>query len=286
MQSREFSANTRKAYTRELKKFLAWTNKPLEEMTARDLDNYKDYLRKTPSTTTGTKLKAATINRILATLKSFYQWLTATDSISKDPTRALETLKTDPFSSQEFTPTEVEALHWALTQRGETEIRDRALLSVLEHGLRGSEVMALNIGDYDGTRLLIRQAKYDSVGTVPLAETARQNLDSYLDWRSYHGFSISPNEPLFISIAKYSKGERLQYSRIYGVVAELGAIAGVENCHPHRFRHTFATNLVMNGMSSQVARTLTRHRSESSFARYTNRALYKEAEKQFFERFS
>jgi integrase/recombinase XerD len=43
-----------------------------------------------------------------------------------------------------------------------------ALLAVLGHGLRAQEISNLNIGDFDGQRLKIREAKGDSKGTVPI----------------------------------------------------------------------------------------------------------------------
>ena len=55
-----------------------------------------------------------------------------------------------------------------LEHRGESQSRDTELLAVLSHGLRASEVLGLNVGDYDGVRLTIREAKDDSTGTVPI----------------------------------------------------------------------------------------------------------------------
>lgn len=69
------------------------------------------------------------------------------------------------------------------------------------------------------------------------------------------------------------------------MIEELGAIAGVEDCHPHRLRHTFATKLVLKGMDTMLARQLTRHKSESSFARYSKRALELQAHQKFYEVF-
>lgn len=68
---------------------------------------------------------------------------------------------------------EVAALHDASEYRGDFQMRDAALLAVLSHGLRAGEVYGLNMSDYDGVRLTIRQAKDDSTGTVPLSAAAR-----------------------------------------------------------------------------------------------------------------
>lgn len=282
--SRELALNTRKAYEQELKRFLLWTEKPWHTITHRDVDRYKEHLQSSTSARGG-KPAAATVNRALSTLQSFFKWLTAKDYIPRNPTLTLEKPKSDPELPQELKAVEVEALYGALEYRGATETRDTALLRVLEHGLRGSEVAALNVGDYDGTRLQIRQAKSGSVGSVPLFKEARRALDAYLGWRVRQGIPTDRDAPLFLSCSNNSKGKRLSYRGIYRMIEELAAIAGVEDCHPHRLRHTFATKLVMKGMDTMLARQLTRHKSESSFARYSKRALELQAHQQFYEMF-
>ncbi|HEY9845741.1 MAG TPA: site-specific integrase, partial [Candidatus Caenarcaniphilales bacterium] len=202
--SRELAANTRKAYERELQRFMLWTDKPWHDVTHRDLDRYKAYLQSSPSARGG-KPSAATINRALAALQSFFKWLTAKDYITRNPTLTLEKPKADPLLPRELKAAEVEALHGALGYRGETESRDTALLRVLEHGLRASEVAALNLGDYDGTRLQIWQAKAGSVGSVPLFKEARQALDAYLGWRLRQRLPTDGDSPLFLSCSNNSK---------------------------------------------------------------------------------
>lgn len=53
--------------------------------------------------------------------------------------------------------------------------------------------------------------------------------------------------------------------------------------HAHQFRHTYATNLVLDGMNPYHVMTLTRHKSVQSFRRYTKAADSKAAEAAFFE---
>ncbi len=47
--SRELAANTHKAYARELRRFLRWTEKSWPEVTHRHVDHYKAYLQSSPS---------------------------------------------------------------------------------------------------------------------------------------------------------------------------------------------------------------------------------------------
>jgi integrase/recombinase XerD len=280
LRSRELRPNTRKAYEREFKAFLEWTEKGWQDITARDIDRYKMHLKSLPSKRGGQR-KVATINLSLSALQSIFKWLCARDYIGKDPMMLIEKPKSDPIVPKEWSSDEVKALFDATTQRGETEPRDRALLWILLHGLRARELEALNVGDFDGQRVNIREAKDDSVGRVPLLPEAVETLEVYLNFRRCWGEDVADESPLFLSESNNSKGDRLGYWGIYNVVKELGAIAGVKDAHPHQGRHTVATEMVSRGMDPLLARQITRHKSERSFERYSKRSLQKQAEAQF-----
>ena len=111
------------------------------------------------------------VNRALWAKKSFFGWLLEAypDSLSINPTSsvALNELPSPP--AFDLLDCEVEALVTAIAQLPEArQKRDAALVAVLLHGLRATEVAALNLGDYDGIRLTIRKGKDDSGGRTCL----------------------------------------------------------------------------------------------------------------------
>lgn len=282
LRSREIRPNTHKAYERDLKQLIDWTSKGWHEITSRDLDRYKTYLKTEPNHR-GKLRKSATINRSLAALQSFFKWLTVRDYITKNPALLLEKLKADPVLPQEFSQDEVDNLYQAICDRGFHAFRDRALLHLIDHGLRASEIQGLNVSDYDGQRVHILEAKADSVGTVPLLSKARKAIDQYKQWREQQGDVLGDESPLFVSHSNNSKGQRLQYWGIYKIFKAIADIAEVDNAHPHRGRHTLATRLVMKNMDSILARKVTRHKSEQSFVRYSDRGVELMAEQEFYE---
>jgi integrase/recombinase XerD len=99
--SRELRPNTRKAYEREFKAFLTWTEKGWQDMTARDIDRYKTHLKEQPSQRGGQR-KAATINLSLSALQSLFKWLRTRDYIGKDPMLLVEKPQSDPVVPQEW----------------------------------------------------------------------------------------------------------------------------------------------------------------------------------------
>jgi integrase/recombinase XerD len=123
------------------------------------------------------------------------------------------------------------------------------------------------------------------VGQVPLLPEAVETLEVYLHFRRCWCEAVEPDLPLFLSESNNSKGQRLSYWGIYKVVKDLAEIDEVKDSHPHRGRHTVATEMVSRGMDPLLARQITQHKSEKSFERYSKRALQKQAEAQFLEMF-
>ncbi|WP_373543942.1 tyrosine-type recombinase/integrase [Chamaesiphon sp.] len=280
LQARSLSPNSQLAYRRDLNHFLRWITMGWAAVTPRQVAQFKAHLLRIDSETDRRVLVDSSVCRILGTLKNFYGWLLKSQYVSADPTIGIELPKLVEPEAQNLDDITVEQILQAATNSSIPE-RNITIVSVLLHGLRASEVVNLNLEDYDGQRLNIRQAKADSKGKVPLTVQTRSLLDRYLEWRERQGHSIEPNSPIFISESNRNRGQRLSYDGIYKVVKEFEAVTNV-SIHPHQFRHTFATNMMVQGMNPYHVMTMTRHRSTASFRRYTKAADQAAAEAAFY----
>lgn len=281
LQAKSLSPRTQKSYRQDLHRFLDWSNKNWTEVTPRQIAQFKSHLLRTDLETGQRVLSDASARRILGTVKLFFGWMTRTRYISFDPTTEIELPKLTEPEAQNLTPTEVEKINQAIAQ-GTLPERNFALISILMHGLRANEVAALNREDFDGHRLRIRQGKADSKGFVPLTADAIASLNTYLAWRQQLGEIIQPSTPLFVSHSRRNAGQRLSYEGIRKVIDAIAEKTGID-FHAHRCRHTFATNLVLQGMNPYHVMTLTRHRSVQSFRRYTKAADQAAAEAAFYQ---
>jgi integrase/recombinase XerD len=281
LQARSLAPNSQKAYRRDLINFLRWYPGGWAAVTPRQVAQFKTHLLRVDLDTNKRVLKDSSACRILGTLKNFYGWLLQSQYISADPTIGIELPKLVEPEAQNLDDLTVEQILQAASD-GSIPERNLAIVLVLLHGLRASEIVNLNLEDYDGQRLNIRQAKADSKGKVPLTLQTRSRLDLYLEWRERQGHSIENGSPIFISESNRNRGKRLSYDGIYKVVKEFEKATN-NSIHPHQFRHTFATNMMVQGMNPYHVMTMTRHRSSASFRRYTKAADQAAAEAAFYQ---
>ncbi|KAM3095829.1 tyrosine-type recombinase/integrase [Phormidesmis sp. 146-12] len=159
-----------------------------------------------------------------------------------------------------------------------TRVRDRAIVALLSHGLRASEASALNVEHWNGKILTVHRSKGQSVSEVPLSQEARQYLEAYLEWRRGMGGVFEPvlESPMFLAQDPKHGGKRLGYKGLHKMVKKLGKISGVDDLYPHRFRHTFGTELTRRGVDPLFGKELMGIKSDRVFQRYT-KGVFKQA---------
>lgn len=280
--ARNLAPLTQKAYRQDLNYFLRWTDTAWASVDARMITNFKKYLTLQKFGKKQKVLSNVSVRRILGTLHNFFDWMYKNEYIVKDPTIAVELPSLPEPEAKNLSD---ETFNNILDTIGCSTYPERnlALIAVLCHGLRPSEPSNLDIKDYDGRRLHIRFSKHDSKGYVPLDDWAKKLLDDYLNWRqSKEGVLLLPESPLFLSHSNRNAGQRISYETVRKLVEKIRKQTGIY-FHAHQFRHTFATNLVLEGMNPYHVMTLTRHKSVSNFRRYTKAADQAAADNAFYE---
>ncbi len=162
-------------------------------------------------------------------------------------------------------------------------LRDRAILETLfSTGLRLSELCALSrYLDLARGELSVR-GKGDKLRVVFFSEGAKKAIKEYLAKRT------DTDEALFVSLDK--KGNvigRVTPRAVERLVEARAREAGVpKRVHPHQFRHSFATDLLINGADLRSVQELLGHANVSTtqvYTHLTNKEL-KEVHKTFHAR--
>ena len=168
---------------------------------------------------------------------------------------------------------EVERLISGIDITSEAGLRDRAIVELLfSSGLRVSELINLN-RDHINTkrREFMVRGKGQKDRPVFISEAAAGWVDHYLDVRA------DTLSPLFISYSKNVEPStsgnfrRLTARSIQRMVSKYALLAGItKHVSPHTMRHSFATDLLMNGADIRSVQTMLGHSSITTTQVYTH----------------
>jgi site-specific recombinase XerD len=135
--------------------------------------------------------------------------------------------------------------------------RDLAIVGLmLLQGLRSQEVLDLNRDDLLLSEAQIRvRGKGNKIRFLPLAPEAAQLLDHYLQLER----PATSTNALFVSLKGPARGARMTPAGLRSLFRHHRRTTGVKIANPHRFRHTFAADMVRAGVSLPALMQLMGH---------------------------
>jgi integrase len=144
--------------------------------------------------------------------------------------------------------------------------RDLAIVGLmLMHGLRSGEVLALNPEDVLLSEAQLRvRGKGNKLRYLPLAPETTQLIDHYLRLERPNPCSAA----LFAVLKGPARGTRMTPAGIRSLFRHHRSSSGVQLANPHRFRHTFACDMVRAGMSLPALMQLMGHADIETTLRY------------------
>ncbi len=245
LQSQERSPCTVKQYGHIARTFLSFAQKPLDEVTDRDLQAFREYLvlqRRYSKNSLYT-----TVRGLACLFRTFGLTTADTMEAPRRPDRLPRYLNE-------------EEMH-RLLQAASTSPRDNAIVHVLAFGgLRVGELCHLLLEDVEFERniLHVRSGKGDKDREVVLEDRSRAAIDRYLTERKLSGDTdhrLFPVGPVTV--------ER--------VVRRAARDAGIpRRVTPHMLRHTLATALLSRGCDIRYIQKLLGHASVATTQIYTH----------------
>jgi integrase/recombinase XerC len=220
-------------------------------------------------------LSQTTVNRKLATLRSFYKFLMRSKIIQKDPTYKLKSLKAPKKLPEFLQETTIESVLeeevYAPTFEGQ---RDRMVLEFLYlTGVRLSELTSLKWKDihlYEEQVKVLGKRQKERI--IPLTKSLQRNITNYKQVVEAQ-FNRVEGEDYFI---RSSKGEKAYPMLIYRIVKHyLDLFAQNSKRSPHLLRHTFATHLLNKGADLNAVKDLLGHANLAATQVYTHNSMEK-----------
>ncbi len=268
------SNKSQENYSRFLKKFINWLKKSnLEDLKPHELSpahiwEYRVHL----SRNSKKPLKKSTQNYYLIALRSLLNYFADRDILSL-PSEKIKLAKDKDEKKVHFLNLEqVEKLVSIPNIQKTNGLRDRAILETLfSTGLRIAELVSL-----DQEQMIIKPTTKDleisiigkggHVRTVFFSEKAIYWIRKYLDTRKDN------NKALFISYqGRKNTSKRLTDRSIERSIKKYALLAGLSSkTTPHTLRHSFATDLLNQGVDLRLIQEFLGHRNIATTQVYTH----------------
>ena len=220
----------------------------------------------------GNTLSPLTQSYHLIALRSFLGYCSKRDINTLTPEK-VELHKTKRKQVSFLTQEETERILSAVDEQTPQDLRDKAILELLySSGLRVSELCNLNRDHINLNRgeFMVR-GKGQKDRPVFVSPEATECLAAYLQTR------LDPAKPLFIRYSGAKTGDsdgesfRLTPRSVQRIVSHYAKLAGItKKVSPHTLRHSFATDLLMNGADIRSVQSMLGHSNIATTQVYTH----------------
>ncbi len=259
---RNYSVHTIAGYSSDIRQFIRW----LDEQSVELVGVHEGEVQRYAAQLFRQGRSPRSIQRVLASLRGFYDHLVATGRRADNPADGIRAPRTPRTLPKVL---DVDAVMRLLdsTPDGPLGYRDLAMFELLySSGMRLSELVGLDCRDLDmaaGEVLVLGKGRVER--KLPVGRMALKALRGWLDARAK---MAHPEEvALFVS----RRGRRLSARSVQLRLRQFGCAAGSNQpLHPHLFRHSFASHLLESSGDLRAVQELLGHRRISTTQIYTH----------------
>lgn len=266
------SAKTAENYRLYLERFVEFTgDTKVDKITTEMIRKYRLWLNRYKNNNDD-ELATITQGYHLIALRGFLNYLSKRDIASLSP----EKIELPKVARKQVTflhYDEVTRMLDSIPLDSEKGLRDRAIIELLfSSGLRVSELVNLN-RDHVNTkrREFMVRGKGQKDRPVFIGESAALRVEDYLSAR------LDNLPPLFLSYSRNNVAgtsgdyRRLTTRSVQRIINTYARLAGItKHVSPHTMRHSFATDLLMNGADLRSVQSMLGHSNISTTQVYTH----------------
>lgn len=217
-------------------------------------------------------ITSRSVNRKIATLKSFYKFLMQRELVTQNPASRLKPLKVEKSLPSFVRESEMTVLLDQIQYSGDFfGRRDQLILEMLyATGIRLSELIGLKEQDINVFQKTIKVlGKRNKERLIPISDFIVKTIDIYLKARNQE---FGKCEYLLVT----DSGEKLYPMMVYRTVKKyLELVTTITKKSPHVLRHTFATHLLNKGAELNAVKDLLGHTSLAATQVYTHNSMEK-----------
>ena len=256
---KKVSNNTLQSYKRDLEQYrnyLITNDLKYNKITEKEIKEYLEYLMEEQNK------KPSTISRMIASIRSFYQFEEKKKKVNEDPTEKVQSPKIEKKAPCILTTKEVELLLEQPTNEDLKGIRDKAMLEfAYATGMRVTEIISLNVEDVNIEQEYVQCKTGKKTRDIPLGKMALGAIKEYLNKARDILVKSDKEKALFVNV----NGKRLTRQGFWKIIKYYQEQAHIDkDITPHTLRHSFATHLLQNGAELKAIQTMLGHSDISS----------------------
>ncbi|MDH5365872.1 MAG: tyrosine-type recombinase/integrase [Cyclobacteriaceae bacterium] len=263
---KRYSKHTIVSYHTDLDQFQQYILNNFPELSLSDVDYH--ILRSWVVSLVDKKIENTSVNRKIATLRSFYKFLLKREYIKEDPTWKLKALKKSKklphFVNEEDMLRLLDHVEFDEDFFG---FRNKLIIEMLYGtGIRVAELLNLKEHDVNFKNQTIKVlGKRNKERIIPFSDNLESSIKKYQVVKA-----ISSNYLLTTD-----SGEQLYPMLVYRVVKKYLSLVNVDKRSPHVLRHTYATHLLNKGAELNAVKDLLGHTSLAATQVYTHNSIEK-----------
>ncbi|QUB97626.1 site-specific tyrosine recombinase/integron integrase [Leptotrichia sp. oral taxon 221] len=270
------SSNTIRSYRRDILQFMEYideyeeirTFEDVEMLTIRSFIAYLNSDERLKKKKNAKVVSKRSINRKISALRTFFKYLQEKKVIQTNKVMYVNMPKFEKELPNVLSKDDLNKMRSVINTEKITGIRDRLIIELLySSGIRASELINLNeyVIDFNEREMRI-VGKGDKERITFFSRNAKKWLEKYIEEKKkeYKNYS---KEILITN----SKGKKLTTRSLRRLISNHATEAGLQKeVTPHVFRHSFATELLNNGVDIRYLQELLGHSSISTTQVYTH----------------
>jgi integrase/recombinase XerC len=214
------------------------------------------------------KIKAKSINRKLAALRTFYKWLRKEELVTINPMAKVQGPKNEKrlpaFAKESELQTEKLDELYADSLNGK---RDKVIFELFyQTGIRLSELIDLRVQNVSSESIKVI-GKRNKERIIPISKDLHYQIQTYIQVKNQQ-----VGESPFVFSLKF--GKKIYPMLVYRIINQYLSIAtNLDKTSPHVLRHTFATHMLNRGTGLKTLKDLLGHANLSATQVYTHNSF-------------
>ncbi len=259
---KHYSEHTLSAYRRDIEKLLVFCQQQGIN-SWQQLDNL--HIRQFISQLHRQGLSAKSLQRLLSTLRSLFQYLLTHQYILKNPALGVRAPKASRKIPEVLSPDDLNHL-LQLDESDPLAVRDMAMMELFYGcGLRLAELANLDVMQLDNKKSIRFIGKGKRERQVPVGRKAQQAVRAWIKIRTQ--FAKENEKALFVS----QRGTRISKSNIAQRLKKWAALKSLpQRVYPHLMRHSFASHILESSHDLRAVQELLGHKNLSTTQIYTH----------------